>query len=229
MHTGTRDYVTIVSGLPRSGTSMMMMILEAGGIPALTDGVRQADPDNPRGYYEFEAVKKTRDDPSWLEHANGKVVKMVYRLLYDLPQNRAYRVVFMRRNLDEILASQAKMLQRKCGRAPVAEENERMAGLFHSALAEARGWLANMDCFDALYVDHGEVIRRPRKQMARINEFLGGDLDEEAMASVVDPSLYRQRAGSSGAGPSPAHTAASSPEHRKDPPPGPAAAEPRST
>ena len=194
MSSGERDYVTVVSGLPRSGTSMMMMALEAGGIPALIDGVRQADSDNPKGYYEFEAVKRTRDDPSWLDNARGKVVKMVYRLLYDLPQELQYRVVFMRRALEEVLASQAKMLLRTQGRPTSVEEDERMAELFRRALGEAEQWLAQTDSFTVLYVDHGEVLRLPRDQMARINEFLGGSLDEEAMAGVVDPSLYRQRA-----------------------------------
>ena len=107
----TSRFVTIVSGLPRSGTSMMMQAIAAGGIPALTDGFRAADVDNPRGYYEFEPVKKTREDASWLDRAGGKVVKMVYRLLYDLPaEGYEYRVVFMRRDIREVLASQKKML-----------------------------------------------------------------------------------------------------------------------
>src|SRR5574337_153211 len=100
------DVITIVSGLPRSGTSMMMQMLHRGGIPAVTDEIRSADEDNPKGYYEFEPVKKTKEDASWLARAGGKVVKMVYRLLYDLPGDYAYHVVFMRRNLREVIASQ---------------------------------------------------------------------------------------------------------------------------
>src|SRR5690242_7444054 len=103
-------FLIIVSGLPRSGTSMMMRMLEHGGIPVLTDRVRTADDDNPNGYYEFEAVKQTRKDPSWLAGREGKAVKMVYRLLYDLPADRNYRVLFMRRKLEEVLASQRTML-----------------------------------------------------------------------------------------------------------------------
>ena len=106
------EFLTVVSGLPRSGTSMMMRMLEQGGLPVLIDGVRTADDDNPNGYYEFEAVKQTREDASWLEGSEGKAVKMVYRLLYDLPPDRAYRVLFMTRNLDEVLASQRVMLTR---------------------------------------------------------------------------------------------------------------------
>lgn len=104
--------VTIVTGLPRSGTSMMMRMLEAGGLPVLVDGRRGADIDNPNGYYEFEPVKETRTDASWVEGARGRAVKMVYRLLYDVPAEFRYRVLFMRRDLGEILASQRKMLTR---------------------------------------------------------------------------------------------------------------------
>ena len=102
MSTATSQFLTIVSGLPRSGTSMMMRMLDQGGLPAIIDGVRTADDDNPAGYYEFEAVKQTKEDPSWLENSEGKVVKMVYRLLYDLPTDRTYRVVFMRRKMEEL-------------------------------------------------------------------------------------------------------------------------------
>ena len=99
------DVITIVSGLPRSGTSLMMQMLEAGGMPVLTDGIRDADEDNPRGYYELEAVKRTKDDPAWLHGAPGKVVKMIYLLLYDLPTTYNYRIIFMRRPLSEVVAS----------------------------------------------------------------------------------------------------------------------------
>src|SRR5208282_6104712 len=104
-----RDFVVIVTGLPRSGTSLLMQMLCAGGLPVLTDGVRKADEDNPYGFYELEAVKRTKSDASWLSGATGRVVKMVYRLLYDLPPNRHYRVVFVRRRMEEILASQRTM------------------------------------------------------------------------------------------------------------------------
>src|SRR5690349_24095288 len=112
MSTATTEYLRIVSGLPRSGTSMMMRMLELGGLPVLTDKQRVADDDNPNGYYEFEAVKQTAEDDSWLEGSEGSAVKMVYRLLYHLPEGRSYRVLFRRRNLDEVLASQQVMLYR---------------------------------------------------------------------------------------------------------------------
>lgn len=187
-----KDFVTIVSGLPRSGTSMMMQMLEAGGLAALTDGVRGADSDNPKGYYEFEAVKQTKQDASWLQSAGGKVVKMVYKLLYDLPQDREYRVVFMRRNLDEVLASQKKMLDR-LGRAGGSLEDERMKQLFVQQLGEFDRWLAGQGCFKRLDVNYKDAIDNPREQIRRLNEFLGGDLDIEAMAAVIEPTLYRNK------------------------------------
>ena len=100
-----RDFVTVVSGAPRSGTSMMMRMLAEGGIPALTDGVRKPDSDNPHGYFEFEPVKRTKDDATWLADARGRAVKMVYELLRDLPADRSYRVVLMRRDLGEMVTS----------------------------------------------------------------------------------------------------------------------------
>jgi len=190
-----RDFVTIVSGLPRSGTSMAMQMLGAGGLPALTDNMRAPDEDNPKGYYEFEPVKTTRADPSWLTRATGKAVKMVYRLLYELPSDRAYRVVFMRRDMEEVLTSQEAMLRRlhqdsAGGPGPTREQ---MASLFARQIQEFERWIEKQDCFAVLYVDYRDVVDQPRRQADRINEFLGGGLDTEAMAAAVSPSLYRHR------------------------------------
>src|SRR5262249_30630691 len=102
--------IIIVSGLPRSGTSLMMQMLDGGGVPVLTDNIRAADTDNPRGYYEFEPVKATKRDATWLPAARGKAVKMVSQLLYHLPPGETYRVLFLERDLEEVLASQEKML-----------------------------------------------------------------------------------------------------------------------
>jgi len=187
-----RQYVTIVSGLPRSGTSMMMQALEAGGIPPLRDQIRRPDSDNPKGYYEFEPVKKTKEDPSWLKDAPGKVVKMVYRLLYDLPQDHEYRVIFMNRKLEEVLASQKVMLDR-LGQQGGGLDDEKMGQLFRSQLEEFEKWVAGQACFSVLNVDYRGVIEDAAGQFAMVNDFLGGDLDVEAMKAVVDSSLYRQR------------------------------------
>jgi len=190
----SREFVTIVAGLPRSGTSLMMQAIEAGGIPALTDHVRQADEDNPRGYYEYEPVKRTKEDPSWVPGAVGQVVKMVYRLLYDLPAEYPYRVVFTQRDLEEVLASQGRMLER-LGKTGGDIDDARMADLFRRQIEEFRQWVAGRPNFSVLYVHYRDMVDRPAEQAKRVNQFLGGDLDTRAMAAVVDPTLYRNRRG----------------------------------
>lgn len=187
-----RNYITIVSGLPRSGTSMMMKAIDAGGIKPLIDHVRKADEDNPKGYYEFEPVKKTKEDASWLADATGKVVKMVYRLLYDLPTGYEYRVVFVQRDLTEVLASQKKMLERS-GKADGGIPDEQMAALFTAELDKCDKWLSEKDNFKVLYINHRDMINDAPSQAKRINEFLDGDLNVDAMAKTVDPALYRNR------------------------------------
>lgn len=189
----TKDFITIVSGLPRSGTSLMMQMIDRGGIPALTDHVRVADEDNPKGYYEFEAVKRTRKDASWLEQAPGKVVKMVHLLLLDLPLNREYRVVFTKRHLEEVVKSQNIMLERQ-SKQGTDTEREKIIRAFSAQMKQVDKWIQDHDCFKILYVDYNEIMRDPAPSVKAINEFLGGDLDTEAMMGVVDPSLYRNRA-----------------------------------
>jgi hypothetical protein len=186
------DRVVVVSGLPRSGTSMMMQMLDAGGLPVLTDNERKPDEDNPKGYYEFEAVKTTKQDTSWLDAAGGKVVKMVYRLLYGLPSDRRYAVVFMKRDLNEVIKSQEVMLDRS-GKSGGSLDDERLRAVYDRQLAEARGWLSRQQNFDVLYVDYHDVLTEPKVVAAALNAFLGGSLDEAAMAAVPDQSLYRNR------------------------------------
>ena len=184
--------IVIVSGLPRSGTSMMMQMLQSGGLEVLTDKIREADDDNPRGYLEFEPVKRTKHDPSWLEAAAGKAVKMVHVLLRDLPTDRAYRVIFMRRNLDEALASQATMLKR-LGREGAALPPAKLAAIFDRQLREVRTYLGEQTCFKVLEIWYDRVIGEPLAQAKAVNEFLDGQLDPQAMAAVVEPALYRQK------------------------------------
>jgi hypothetical protein len=187
-----RDYVILVSGLPRTGTSMTMKAIHAGGIEPIVDNIRKADEDNPKGYYEFEPVKKTKEDASWLNDAPGKVVKMVYRLLYDLPAEFQYRVVFMRRDIKEVLASQNKMLERS-GKSGGGISDEQMEALFAAELAKCEKWLAEQPNFSVLSVVHRDMINDAATQVQKINDFLDGGLDTEAMASTVDPALYRNR------------------------------------
>ncbi|MCK4342188.1 MAG: sulfotransferase family protein [Phycisphaerae bacterium] len=186
------NVIVIVSGLPRSGTSMMMRMIEAGGVPALIDNIRQADEDNPRGYYEFEPVKKTKEDPSWLEQAPGKVVKMVYRLLYDLPNDREYRVVFTQRHLEEVVRSQDVMLAR-LGKEGGALGDEKLIGLFQQQLGEFNDWIAQRPNFKIIYISYNDTLKAPQATVKAVNEFLGGKLDAAAMNQVVEPQLYRQR------------------------------------
>ena len=184
--------VIVVSGLPRSGTSMMMKMLEAGGIEPMTDHQRQPDEDNPGGYYELEQVKKVEEDPAWLAQADGKAVKVISRLLRDLPAGYRYKVVFMQRNLDEVLVSQRQMLLRR-GRGEDRVRDEDMRRIFLDHLGEVGTWLARQDHFHVLHVKYDEVLADPRGQSQRVNEFLGGVLDAGSMAQVVDQQLYRQR------------------------------------
>ena len=187
----TRDYLTIVSGLPRSGTSMMMRMLDKGGLPVIVDNIRTADEDNPRGYYEFEPVKKTKEDASWLESSDGKVVKMVYRLLYDLPENHQYRIVFMRRRLEEVIASQNVMLERRGKEGGISDE--KVLELFRAELDKCYKWLEDQPNFQVLFISYNDVLEDARPTVDALRDFLGEDLDEKAMLQVVEPNLYRQR------------------------------------
>ena len=186
------DFVTIVSGLPRSGTSMMMKMIEAGGMAALVDNIRQADDDNPKGYFEFEPVKKTKQDPSWLRQASGKVVKMVHLLLLDLPPDYQYRVVFMRRNLDEVIVSQNKMLERQ-GKSLGKLGEDRLKQLFTAQINKVDEFLREHDSFRVLHVSYNEALQDAGPVVQQVNDFLGGHLDTEAMQQIADPSLYRNR------------------------------------
>lgn len=186
--------VVVVSGLPRSGTSMMMRMLEAGGMPILTDHVRAADEDNPRGYYEFERVKRLREDREWMPEAVGKAVKIVSFLLDSLPDGFFYRIIFMQRALPEVLASQRKMLERRG--MPVADpeaDDQRMTALYMRHLSHTAKWLRGRPNMRVLAVGHLEAIGDPSAAARRVGAFLGRGLDESKMAAAVDRALHRQR------------------------------------
>ena len=187
-----RKTIIIVSGLPRSGTSMMMRMLETGGIQVLTDSIRKSDEDNLRGYYEFERVKQIEHDQSWLEDAEGKAVKMISSLLTHLPPDRSYRVVFMRRKMEEILASQKRMLVRR-GEPTDTVNDDRMATLFGRHLRKMETWLGQQPNIEVLYLSYNRVLEDPAGQVERIKRFLVSTLDTARMVEVVDRSLYRQR------------------------------------
>jgi hypothetical protein len=186
--------VVIVSGLPRSGTSMMMKVLEAGGLPVLIDGLRAADPDNPEGYYEYERVKELdKGDKAWVADAQGKVVKVISALLEHLPPDYQYRVIFMHRNIEEVLNSQRKMLARR-GEDVNAVKDEEMAALFAKHLARVKAWLRAQPNFSVLDIDYNAMMQDPDPHISMVNQFIDNALDEEAMAKMINPNLYRNRA-----------------------------------
>jgi hypothetical protein len=183
--------VIVVSGLPRSGTSMMMQMLDAGGCQVLVDDLRKADEDNPKGYYEFDKVKRVKDDSSFLEAAGGTAVKIISMLLYDLPQDQPYKIIFMRRDLDEILRSQKIMLRR--GENDIQDNDADMRRLFDKHLNDIVSWLADRKNYDTIYVSYKDLIENTLSSVHEVNHFLGNCLDVEKMAAVVDAGLYRNR------------------------------------
>lgn len=187
------DFVTVVSGLPRSGTSMMMRMLEAGGIPPVVDHERAPNDDNPLGYYEFEPVKALKEDSAWVDGVRGQAVKVIYKLVYDLPAAVPYRVVFMQRELDEVLSSQETMMRRD-GLDPDAIGRDVLLQLFQSEVFAFRRWAEAQTNIRIYYADYGRAIAEPEASVAQLADFLGLPLDQKAMAEVVDPNLYRNRA-----------------------------------
>jgi len=182
--------IIVVSGLPRCGTSLMMQMLANGGIEVVADHIRCADTDNPRGYYEFERVKKIKDDASWLPDARGKAVKMVSQLLYDLPPSERYRIIFMERDMDEMLDSQEKMLKRLGRKATPREE---IKPAFTKHLDRLFQWLGRQPNMHVLRISYNELLRHPQEQARIVCDFLGGNIDLERMTQAVDRDLYRNR------------------------------------
>ncbi len=184
--------IIIVSGLPRSGTSMVMKMLEAGGIEILTDEIRKADTDNPKGYYEFELVKKLETDKTWLPQAKGKAVKIISLLLRHLPPDYDYKIIFASRNIQEILASQKQMLIRR--EEPMDKiSDEELTGIYETHLNQLAKWLNTRSGFEVLNVNYNNILIDPGTYSKRINRFIGGHANVKNMAEVVDNALYRQR------------------------------------
>jgi hypothetical protein len=182
--------ITIVSGLPRSGTSLMMQMLQCGGMTILTDEIRTADVHNPRGYFELEKVKKIKVDATWLSGAQGKVFKMVSQLLYDLPGREKYRVIFMDRNLDEVLSSQERMLT-QLGRKAAGRQD--MKRFFAIHLDRLEAWLQRQAHIQVLHVSYNDLVAQPTREAERVSKFLGAMPHVDKMVSAVDASLYRNR------------------------------------
>lgn len=191
MATMDNGYITVVSGLPRSGTSMMMRMLENGGLPVITDRIRQADDDNPLGYYEFEPVKQLVKDASWLADAYGRAIKVIYILLYNLPGDHRYKVIFMKRDLGEVIASQKVMLRHR--QQGDSLDDEELMQSFKQQLHTLYNWISSRENLTALYVDYGEILSDPKGGVSEIARFLAVPLDTEAMMKTIDPALYRNR------------------------------------
>lgn len=186
--------IIAVSGLPRSGTSVMMQMLAAGGLAVLTDGVRAADEDNLRGYFEWEPIKRLPQEPDCVAEAEGKVVKIISSLLLSLPGHRKFRVISMRRPLAEVVASQAAMIQRRAATGAALPPKAMMAAL-ENHLKQVDSWLETQPNIEVCRVEYHRLLEDPRGESDRVRQFLGAELDTEAMAQQVDPSLRRQRVG----------------------------------
>ncbi|MBT3217654.1 MAG: sulfotransferase family protein [Proteobacteria bacterium] len=186
--------IVVVSGLPRSGTSMMMKMLDSAGLEIMTDGERKADIDNPKGYYEYERVKdlEKEQDKSYVRAARGKVLKVISFLLKDLPDDNQYRVIFLRRDLDEVLASQDKMIARLGSKD--STDAEPLKEQYRNDIIRARLMCRKKNNFEMLEVHYRDTVNNPANTARAVSEFLGGKLDQAAMLAAVDPKLYRNRA-----------------------------------
>jgi len=187
-----QETVTIVSGLPRSGTSMMMEMLDKGGLEVLTDQVRKADEDNPKGYYEYERVKQLPDSTEWLDEAKGKAVKVLGELIKHLPGDYYYKIVFMERNLDEIIESQAKMLKRK-GEDPEDISKDELRETFKNYRKILKKQISSSPNMEVIYVNYNDIMSHPEPVIESISAFFDGELDTKKMLSVIDEELYRNR------------------------------------
>ena len=184
--------ITIVSGLPRSGTSLMMQMLVAGGLAPLADGERKADADNPRGYLEWERIKTLPQDPACIAEAEGKVVKVISRLLLALPAGHEYRVIFMERPLAEVLASQDEMMRRR-GTYKEGVNAAAISAAFEKHLREVYAWLDSKSYLKSIRISYHDALSKPQQMSRQVADFLGVPLDIKAMVGQVDSSLYRNR------------------------------------
>ncbi|HIF95856.1 MAG TPA: sulfotransferase family protein [Myxococcales bacterium] len=180
--------VTVVSGIPRSGTSLMMNILQAAGLPILSDGKREPDASNPRGYFELDAVKRSRRDTGWLTAAPGGAVKIIHSLLDCLPDDYTYRVILMRRPIAAVVASQNRMLDLQ-GKHQPGLGDERLKAILLSQLEESRKLLAAKPCFDWIEIDYPSLIDQPQPALEALGDFLGLSLQIEKLIGCIDPTL----------------------------------------
>ncbi len=187
------DTIIIVSGIPRSGTSLMMQILDKAGLPLLIDGVRTADTSNPKGYYEYEPVKNLANESAWLDEAKGKVLKVVSQLLFQLPDRFNYKLIFMKRDLEEVIASQQKMiaLSKNIPLSKTYPTHLEMA--YKKNLERVNSWQQQKNNVECLYLEHSELLNNPEKPLSALRDFLGIDMDVNTLQKVIDKSLHRSK------------------------------------
>jgi hypothetical protein len=188
------NQVVVVSGLPRSGTSLMMKLLQKAGLPILTDNVRAADGDNQGGYYEYEPVKWMKEgDKSWMKNAVGKGVKIISHLLPNLPAGYSYKVVFMTRDLREIIASQDAMLKNRHEMEEKPIDEGKLAQIFAQHVEKIRDWMANQANIEVIYVDYNQLVKNPVEQLKKLETPLNLKLNAADIISEINPAYYRQR------------------------------------
>lgn len=191
-NTPAAQNIIIVSGLPRSGTSMMMKILAEGGLEIISDAIRKADENNPNGYFELESVKHLGGgDVSWLANTGGRVIKIISNLLEHLPREYRYKIIFMERQLDEILASQKKMLKNRQEQSQV--EDNQMRDEFEKHLVAVKYWLARQPNMDVLYINYNDLLDNPQDFISQVVDFINMPLVIEKMLTVPSQMLYRNR------------------------------------
>jgi hypothetical protein len=184
-----KDTIVVVSGIPRSGTSMMMQMLDIGGIEILSDHKRKADKSNPKGYYELSAVKNLAKDNSCIKEAPGKAVKVISQLLEYLPKEFTYKIIFMLRDMEEIIKSQQKML----GKEDSEKEIEIIKKIFVRDIRKVDDWTEKNQNVDIFKISYTDILNNPLKEIDKINSFLGLELNAEKMSEIVDPKLYRSK------------------------------------
>lgn len=191
LHNEPKKIITIVSGIPRSGTSMMMKMLRAGGMDLVNDGLRQADKNNLNGYFEYEKVKNLKEDNSWISIAEGKAIKVLFNFLYFLPQTHKFKIIFMQRDMKEILASQNKMLS-VLGKSNLVND-DRMSLLFDSEIEKIKKWIGKQNNIETLYVSYNQILENPIVSCEDVKRFVSRNLEIEKMTKTVDRALYRNK------------------------------------
>jgi hypothetical protein len=184
--------IIVVSGLPRSGTSMMMRMLAEGGVPIVSDEIRRPDSDNPNGYFELETVRQMpAGNVEWLEKAGGKAVKIISAFLEYLPPDYSYKIIFLEREIQEILASQHTMLDHR-NEKPKADDHE-IERQIKQHLSAMRPWLVRQPNMEVLYVNYNQLMTSPEPFCEQVSDFLDLPLNQTRMLAVPDRQLYRNR------------------------------------